>query len=108
MARNYVTRTITGTKVTAKVVDLTNDTIGTREITLAKKFDAEDTDKIKQAVRKALADDTTVEVVAIVNAVEVNKLYGVKTDVFMANAIELDMETRKPLATTDKVAEVEE
>lgn len=99
MARNLITRTVIGTKAEVKVVDLTNDTISTKEVTLAKKFEAGEVEKVKKAVIKALAGDSTLAVVAVTKVENIEKLYGITVEDFMAHAKELDPDTRKVLET---------
>lgn len=105
--RGLVTRAVVGTEATIKVVDLATDKISTATVVIDKKFEADEKAKVRKAVDKLYADRDDVAVVSVVEFKQVNKLYGVKQEVFMANAIELDPETRKPLETEAK-AEAEE
>ena len=99
--RNLVTRAVVGTEVTVKVIDLATDAISTVQVVIDKRFAEDEKAKVRKAVDKQFADREDVAVVTVVDFHEVNKLYGVKQEVFMANAIELDPETRKPLNTTE-------
>lgn len=99
--RGLVTRAVVGTEATIKVVDLATDAISTEVVVIDKKFEADEKAKVRKAVDKLFADREDVAVVTVVSFKQVNKLFGVKQEIFMANAIELDPETRKPLETTD-------
>ena len=113
-----VTRTVIGTKATCKVINLTTDAISTEDIMLARTFDEGKTDLVKRACEKLLAQsNSNLAVVAVLSYARDEKLFGVPEAIFMAHAVELDKETRKPLngATTEPlngvatdVAETEE
>ena len=93
-----VTRTVIGTKAVVKTIDITTDTISTREVMLSKTFEADAIDKVKRASEKVInAQFPSETVVAVLSFTKDEKLYGVEESVFMAHAIELDKETRKPL-----------
>lgn len=94
MARNMVTRTITGTEVTVKVVDAATEQIVTDTITLGKAFKADD-DKLKKAVAKAIPEGKIL--VSIVDTKEINKCYGMPISAFMEQAVELDPAKRSVL-----------
>lgn len=97
-----VTRTVLGTVATAKVINIHTDQLETREIMLARTFEADELDKVKRACDKAVkAANPEETVVSVLSYVRDEKLYGVKEEVFMTNAIELDRETRKPLNDVD-------
>lgn len=97
--RGLVTRAVVGTEATIKVVDLATDAISTETVVIDKKFAEDEKPKVRKAVDKLFADRDDKAVIAVVDFKQVNKLFGVKTEVFMANAIELDPETRKPLTS---------
>ena len=100
--RDMVTRTVVGTKVTVKVVDVETDELSKVEVNLPKAYDLEDA-KLKKEIKKALAENL---VVVKVESVEpVNKLFGLDTSKFMELAIALDPETRKPIETAEETAE---
>lgn len=99
--RGLVTRAVVGTEATIKVVDLATDAISTEVVVIDKKFEADEKAKVRKAVDKLFADREDVAVVTVVDFKQVNKLFGVKQEIFMANAIELDPETRKPLEKAD-------
>ena len=93
-----VTRTVIGTKATVKTIDITSDTINTREVMLSKTFDDGAIDKVKRASEKVItAQFPTETVVAVLSFSRDEKLYGVEEAIFMAHAVELDKETRKPI-----------
>lgn len=93
-----VTRTVVGTKAVVKTIDITTDAISTREIMLSKTFEADAIDKVKKASEKIVkAQFPSETVVAVLSFTKDEKLYGVEESVFMAHAVELDKETRKPL-----------
>lgn len=95
MRRDLITRTISGTKVTAKVVDANTDIISTKELVLNKVVS--DTDKVKKLVTKELSEGEVL--VSIVSTEKIDKLYGVTVADFMAHAIELDSATRDEIKT---------
>lgn len=95
MRRDLITRTISGTKVTAKVVDANTDIISTKELVLNKVVS--DTDKVKKLVTKELSEGEVL--VSIVSTEKIDKLYGVTVADFMAHAIELDPATRDEIKT---------
>lgn len=93
-----VTRTVIGTKATVKVIDLTTDAITTESVQLSKTFDAGAIDKVKRQAEKTIkAIDPNKTVVAVLSFEKSETLYGVDEAVFMANAVELDPVTRKPI-----------
>ena len=97
-----VTRTVLGTKATVKVININTDEITTRDIMLAKTFEADEIDKVKKSADKLVRANSPVEtVVAVLSFTRDEKLYGVDETTFMANAVELDKETRKPLEKTE-------
>ena len=100
-----VTRTVTGTSVIAKVINKNTDEISNQAIVLGKKFAPEEADKVSRMVAKALP--TELALVTIISFSPVEKLYGVDNATFMAHAVELDPQTRKPLATSTPVTEEE-
>lgn len=108
MARNMVTRTVKGTEVVAKVVDVQTEQIVAHTVTLAKSFTTTDeegntvvnTDKLKKEVTKALPEGLIL--VSIAETKEINKCYGVPTAKFMELAVELDPATRSALAADEE------
>lgn len=96
MAKQYpFTRTIQRMTVTALVFDKVtaephNEVVQIPETIL-------DPKKLEKRVAKMLENDTT-KLIEIVDIVIEEKLYGLTAEAFMANAVELDPKTRKPLA----------
>ena len=103
-----VTRTVVGTVATVKVINIHTDVIATRNIMLPRTFEADEIDKVKRACEKAVkAVNMEETVVSVLSFVRDEKLYGVPENIFMANAVELDKETRKPLGQADAEVEAE-
>lgn len=97
MRRDLITRTISGTKVTAKVINPATDEITTKEVVLSKVV--KDANKVKKLVSKELSEN---EVLVSITATEqIDKLFGVTVADFMAHAIELDPTTRDTIETVD-------
>lgn len=110
MPRNLVTRTVTGTEVTAKVIDKVSEQVQELTIVLSASFKGENAkSKMTKAVNKYLEESNPNAVLfAITGSKEVNKCYGVSTAKFMEIAQELDPETRKALATEEAAEEAAE
>ena len=89
-----ITRTILGTKATVITVDTTTMTASTKDFTMGGEWT--DNNKLLKALKKTYETDTMV-LSAIVKTEKIEKLYGMTEELFMANAVELDAETRKPL-----------
>lgn len=107
--RAIVTRTITGTQVTVLGLDTETAEPMNKTYILSGTYRKEskgadgkviestiDEKKLLKDVKKAYDTDTFTNV-KIVNTQAVNKLYGMWEEDFIANAMELDPETRKPL-----------
>lgn len=94
MRKEMVSRTISGTKVVAKVVNKDTDNVSRETFMLGKAI--EDEAKIFKAVAKVLPEELTL--IRIEEHEKVDKLYGVDLNKFMEIAVELDPETRKPIA----------
>lgn len=101
-----VTRTVVGTQVEAKVINSNTDEISVKTFTLSKKFNDDDANKVSKAISKVLGNDEAL--VKVVKFAPVETLFGVTVEDFMKMAVELDPETRKPLATSTTVEEVED
>lgn len=98
MARNMVTRTVHGTRVTIKVVDTVTEQIVEDTIVLNKGYSEID-DTLQKAVSKAIPSD---KILVNISAIEsVNKCYGIPVADFMAQAIEIDPTTRTALGTEE-------
>lgn len=104
MARNMVTRLVKGTEVEVKVINAETDAITVESIVLSKAYTEDMADKLKKAVAKHY-EGTDLTVIKVVSFTPCNKLFGVPQNVFMANAVELDPETRKVLATGEDTTE---
>ena len=97
-----ITRTILGTKASVITVDTINMTASTREFTIGGEWS--DNNKLLKALKKIYETDTLV-LSSVVKAEKTEKLYGMTEELFMANAVELDAETRKPIETAEPTAE---
>lgn len=87
MARvHMITRTVTSTKVTAMVVDITAGTTYSQEFEVARTY--KDEEKLLKAV-KAIGETATVKVVAIQTSEEVETLYGMSEQQFIEFAEKL-------------------
>ena len=94
-----VTRTVIGTVATVKVINVNTDELSTRSVMLSRTFEADEIDKVKKACDKLVKVSNSEEtVVSVLSFVRDEKLYGVDERIYMAHAVELDKETRKPLA----------
>ena len=89
-----ITRTILGTKVSVITVDTTNMAASTKDFIIGGEWT--DNNKLLKALKKTYETETLV-LSAIVKTEKVEKMYGMTEELFMANAVELDPETRKPL-----------
>ena len=97
-----ITRTILGTKASVITVDTISMTASTKEFTIGGEWT--DNNKLLKALKKTYETDTLV-LSAVVKAEKTEKLYGMTEELFMANAVELDTETRKPIKTAEPTAE---
>lgn len=105
MARNLITRTVTGVEVSIKVVDTAQETIVEDKIVLNKTKALETPEGLKKAVAKVLPEGRVL--VSIVSKQEINRCYGLEITKFMELAHELDPVTRASLAAeeTEEAAE---
>ena len=97
-----ITRTILGTKASVITVDTINMTASTKEFTIGGEWT--DNNKLLKALKKTYETDTLV-LSAVVKAEKTEKLYGMTEELFMATAVELDAETRKPIGTSEPAPE---
>ena len=97
-----ITRTILGTKASVITVDTISMTASTKEFTIGGEWS--DNNKLLKALKRTYETDTLV-LSAVVKAEKIEKLYGMTEELFMANAVELDSETRKPIGTADPAPE---
>lgn len=88
-----ITRTVLGTTITAKVVNKETDEVSLYTAVVSKVV-TEEKDAIK-ALSKVLPENLIT--ISIVSCEKVENLYGMTVSDFMAHAIELDPQTRKPL-----------
>ena len=96
MARaKMVTRTITATEVEAQIVTISASEITTIKVTVSGEYD--DTEKLLKAVKK-VTETADIKVLQILTSEKIEKLYGMLETDFLAQAKELDPETRKALA----------
>lgn len=106
MARKaIVTRTIIGTEVTVLGLDCVLAEPVNKTVIISGKYD--DDKKLLKAVKKAVETEDY-KVAKIVATAPCNKLIGMWEEDFIANAMELDPTTRKPLGSTDEVEEITE
>lgn len=104
MARaKMVTRTITATKVEAQIVVISASEISNINVTVSGEYD--NPEKLMKAVQKQ-TETADLKVLRIVSSEKVEKLYGMLETDFLAQAKELDPETRKALAQ-DETSEAE-
>lgn len=94
MRKPMVTRTINGTQVKALCLDVKTAQPVTNTYTLSGTF--KDESKLLRKLQK-LYDTDELKVVHISETQEINTLYGMDEDYFLAHASILDPETRKPL-----------
>jgi hypothetical protein len=103
MARNFITRTVTGVKVNLKVVDVATEQVVEDSVILNKSKAIETPEGLKKAVGKALPDGKVL--VSIGTTEEINKCYGIEVSKFMELAVELDPVTRSKVNTETADAE---
>lgn len=103
MARKpMVTRTIITTKVTAMCVDITNGETSTATFVLPRIYT--DEKKLLKVAKETFETETT-KVVHIVDKEEIETLYGMTEQEFIANSKVLDPETRKAIEEADAETE---
>lgn len=96
MARQYpFTRTIATQKVTALVFD--KETAEPSNITITLPANINEPAKLEKAAAKVI-NKGNIKFIEVVDVVLEEKLYGISLEDFLAHAVELDPETRKPLA----------
>lgn len=94
MRKPMVTRTITSTKVQVLCADTTKAELFNKSVIVPRTY--EDDEKLLKALHKIIDNDQEV-VVSIVGKDVQTALYGMSEEDFVANAILLDEETRKPI-----------
>lgn len=85
--KRVVTRTLTGTVVTANVADLVDNTI--KEISATLSGEYKSNDKLLKAMQKAYDSDTQ-KVLQITSTQQVTHKYGMSETEFLANAEIMD------------------
>lgn len=81
-----VTRTVTSTKATVLVVDITTGTTFDKEVEVARTY--KDSDKLLKAI-KSLFETVAEKIVAIKSSEEVETLYGISEQMFIEIAEKL-------------------
>lgn len=89
-----ITRTVVGTSIAAKVVNKTTNEIS--DITTVVSKVVTDEKGATRELTKVIPAELVI--IDIKSFEKVEKLYGITVADFMANAVELDPNTRKPLA----------
>lgn len=95
MARNFITRTVTGVKVNLKVADVATEQVVEDSVILNKSKAIETPKGLKKAVGKALPEGKVL--VSVGTTEEINKCYGIEVSKFMELAVELDPVTRSKI-----------
>lgn len=95
MKKYPFTRTIAAQHVTVLAFDKVNAEAFNMPVTISPVIP--DPAKLEKAVAAKVDNDTT-KLIEIVNTETTEKVYGLTLEAFMANAVELDPKTRKPLA----------
>ena len=96
MRKPMVTRTFKGMELTVMGVDTTTAEVTNKTVVLARAI--KDSNKLLKAVKDSYETDTY-KVVQIVDSKEVETMYGMSEQDFIAHASILDPETRKALET---------
>jgi len=94
MKKYPFTRTISSQRVTVLAFDKVNAEAFNMSVTISPVIT--DPAKLEKAVAAKVDNDTT-KLIEIVNTETTEKVYGLTLEAFMANAVELDPKTRKPL-----------
>lgn len=96
MAKKYpFTRTIQKQTVTALVFDKVFAEPSNKTYTLAEPI--LDPDKLERKIAKMVETDPSLKLIEVVDSTIDEKCYGLTAEAFMANAVELDPKTRKPV-----------
>lgn len=95
MSTKYITRTIEGMDVVALVFDKTTAEPSNITITLGRHMN--DSKAIERAVRKYVETDGNLKLIDVVDVSYTTDLYGISEQDFMAHAVRLDPNTRKPI-----------
>lgn len=93
-----ITRTIPTTNAVVMVVwNDDSNSIGHMPFTFGDKLDEK---QVEKAVRRQLDDSKSAFFVRVESVDHSEKLYGIEESAFLANAVELDPVTRKPIEDT--------
>lgn len=96
MAKKYpFTRTIQKQTVTALVFDKVNAEPFNKDYILAEPI--ADPAKLERKIAKMVETDPNLKLIEVVDSTIDEKCYGLTAEAFMANAVELDPKTRKPV-----------
>lgn len=95
-----VTRTVTSTKATVLVVDITTGTTFDKEVEVARTY--KDSDKLLKSIKSSF-ESATEKIVAIKSSEEVETLYGISEQMFIEIAEKLP--PRKPTEMKDENAQ---
>ena len=96
MAKKYpFTRTIQKQTVTALVFDKVDAEPFNKTYTLAEPI--LDPTKLERKIAKMVETDPNLKLIEVVDSTIDEKCYGLTAEAFMANAVELDPKTRKPV-----------
>ena len=96
MAKKYpFTRTISKQTVTALVFDKVHAEPMNKTYTLAEPIP--DPARLERKIAKMVETDPNFKLIEVVDSTIEEKCYGLTAEVFMANAVELDPKTRKPI-----------
>lgn len=90
-----VTRELIGTEANVLTVDTEKAETNYANITVQGKYKT--AENLLKAIKKIYETDN-LQIVKVVDYKKVHKLYGMPCEEFYKNAVELDPETRKPLA----------
>lgn len=93
--REMITRSVESTKVVALCADTVHCEMENQVVKVTGTFSLDKSEKLLKAVKDAV-ETPTLKVVSIVSQETESKLYGMYTDDFIANAMELD-EKRNPI-----------
>lgn len=109
--RQIVSRTVVGVEVNVLALDCTTAEVVNKDIVLSGSYMDKDTNtydekKILKALKKSYETDDF-KIAKIVSTKPANKLYGMWEEDFIANAMELDPTTRKPIGMDDADIDVD-
>ena len=97
MRKPMVTRTFLTTKAIVMVANTEIGEVENMVVTLPRTYKD---DKKRDKAIKEMVDTDTIKYVATVSAEAIETLYGMSEEDFLASAVELDKESRKPVETS--------